>query len=495
MNASGRIDEQPQSLRDAARDFAPFGGAIALALVTVPIASSIEWTQYAIATALLLVAVASRFALVRRGRGGLRWIFPSLVVLAALGLLRNSAGGISSGVSAVAIVPVFYVALHSEARRDLYALLGALAVFYIVPILLVGPPAYPQTQYRAALLSVAVSSIIGLATQRLVGMARQRAEEARTREWMLQQVSTVMRSLFGSPQVRIDVCEAARTIGDGTVAVLYEPVLGTHMMRSTAVVGLDAEQIEIPIDRPSAVRDAFRTGRGILITEGIEQHVGSRELWEASGSPASVLYEPLLRGSEPIGVLVVGWTDAVQFGSPRVTVVELLAHEAAAVITRADTLTQLSDMAETDPLTGLPNRRAWDVGIAQLLGEGAEFTVAMLDFDHFKQYNDTYGHPAGDRLLKETAALWREQLRSGDLLARLGGEEFGLLLLGCDAVHATEVIERLRGAVYGERTCSAGFAVRQPGESSDAVMKRADEALYEAKAAGRDRTCLSAAAA
>jgi diguanylate cyclase (GGDEF)-like protein len=165
------------------------------------------------------------------------------------------------------------------------------------------------------------------------------------------------------------------------------------------------------------------------------------------------------------------------------------------VITRADTLTQLSDMAETDPLTGLPNRRSWDARVARLLGEGAEFTVAMLDFDHFKQYNDTYGHPAGDRLLKETAALWREQLRAGDLLARLGGEEFGLLLPGCDAAHAREVVERLRGAVYGDRTCSAGFAVRRPAESADAVMMRADEALYQAKVAGRDRACLSPAAA
>lgn len=493
MKAIERIEEPPQNLRDAARDFAPFGGAIALAWITVPIASSIDWAQYAIATTLLFVAVVSRLVLVRQGYRGLRWIFPSLIVLAGLGLLRNSAGGISSGASAVAIVPVFYVALHSEARRDLYILLVALAIFYIMPILLVGPPAYPQTQYRAALLAVSVSSIIGLATQRLVGIARQRAEEARTREWMLQQVSSVMRSLFGSPQVRIDVCEAAKMIGDGTAAVLYEPVLGTDVMRASAIVGLDAEEIEIRLDRPSAVCEAFRAGRGVLVTEGMEQRVGSRELWEASGRPSSALYEPLLRGSEPIGVLVVSWIGAVEAGGPRVTVVELLAHEAAAVITRADAVTQLSDMAETDPLTGLPNRRAWDLGIAQLLGEGAEFTVAMLDFDHFKQYNDTYGHPAGDRLLKETAALWREQLRAGDVLARLGGEEFGLLLPGCDAAHAGEVIERLRGAVYGDRTCSAGFAVRQPGESSDAVMMRADEALYEAKAAGRDRACLSAA--
>jgi diguanylate cyclase (GGDEF)-like protein len=301
-----------------------------------------------------------------------------------------------------------------------------------------------------------------------------------------------MRGLFGSPQVRTDVCEAARTIGAATAAVLYEPVLGSAVMRSTAVVGLDAEEIEIPIDRPSAVREAFQSGRGILITEDVETRVGSRELWEASGRPESVLYEPLLRGSEPIGVLVVGWVGKVQAGGPRATVVELLAHEAAAVITRSDTLSQLSDMAETDPLTGLPNRRAWDLCVAGVLGEGRDFTIAMLDFDHFKQYNDTYGHPAGDRLLKETAALWREQLRGDDLLARLGGEEFGLLLRDCDAVRAAEVIERLRGAVYGERTCSVGYAMHRPGEGSVEVIARADAALYEAKDAGRDRACLSA---
>jgi diguanylate cyclase (GGDEF)-like protein len=131
--------------------------------------------------------------------------------------------------------------------------------------------------------------------------------------------------------------------------------------------------------------------------------------------------------------------------------------------------------------------------VAEALGEGARFTVAMLDFDHFKQYNDTYGHPAGDRLLKETAAMWREQVRSGDLLARLGGEEFGLLLLNCNPDRVREVIERLRGAVYHDRTCSVGFAVHRPGESSEQVTARADAALYEAKKSGRDRVCMSAA--
>jgi diguanylate cyclase (GGDEF)-like protein len=73
-------------------------------------------------------------------------------------------------------------------------------------------------------------------------------------------------------------------------------------------------------------------------------------------------------------------------------------------------------MASTDALTGLPNRRAWETHLDRALLDGQPFVLAMLDLDHFKSFNDTRGHPAGDRLLKETAAAWREELRSGDFL-------------------------------------------------------------------------------
>ena len=87
--------------------------------------------------------------------------------------------------------------------------------------------------------------------------------------------------------------------------------------------------------------------------------------------------------------------------------------------------------------------------------------------------------------------MWREQLRSGDLLARIGGEEFGLLLLGDDTHRTAEVINRMQRLIYGNRTCSVGFAVWRTGEASDMVMARADAALYEAKESGRDRVCMS----
>jgi diguanylate cyclase (GGDEF)-like protein len=469
---------------------APFALAALLAWVSVLVGSTIDWTLYAIATVLLLCAGVPRVVLTHRGRLG--GVVSSLVFLAAVAMLRAAVGGANSGVSVVSLITVFYVALYGEGSRQLYIVIAGVAAFYLLPIVLVGPPQYPHTQYRAALLTVAVSSIIGLATRKLVEEVRHQAQQASDRERMLEQVNEVVRGLSYSPHARDAVCEAARSVGEASVAVIFEPVrTGASTLAPTATAGLELASVEIS-DPHSAISETFASGHPCLITEDIEQHLSSREMWEAAGQPTSVLYEPLLRGAETVGVLAVGWSANVRAKGSRATVVALLAHEAAAVIDRADTLNELTDMASTDPLTGLPNRRAWDAHINKALADGRQLIVAMLDLDHFKEFNDTYGHPVGDRLLKETAAIWREQLRSGDLLARLGGEEFGLLLIDCDAARASEVIERLRGLVHYGRTCSAGLARRRPGESADAVMARADAALYEAKASGRDRVCIGA---
>lgn len=477
----------------AAPSLVPFAVAAILAWATVVVGTTIDWPLYGVSAALLTGAgVLAALRATGRWRARYAATFPALVFLAAVALLRNSAGGINSGAAVVSLIPVFYTALYSETRHQIYVVLAGVAVFYLAPIVIVGPPAYPHLQYRAALLTVAVSSIIGLATRRLVADVRHEAGEALVRERMLGQVNDIFRGLYTSPQARAEVCEAARSISEASIAVLYEPVAGADVMRSTAIAGLDAGPREISTLEPGAVADTFASGQSRLISGEAEGQLGSLELWPAGRRPASVLCEPLMRGGQPLGVLVVGWPSGVEASSPRVSVVGLLAHEAAAVLDRADALSALSDMASTDPLTGLPNRRAWDARVARALAASQQFTIAMFDFDHFKLYNDTHGHPAGDRLLKETAAVWREQLRGGDLLARLGGEEFGLLLLDCDNDRAIEVIERLRALIFQDQTCSAGFAARRPGESAEAVMWRADRALYDAKAQGRDRVCMSA---
>ena len=174
-------------------------------------------------------------------------------------------------------------------------------------------------------------------------------------------------------------------------------------------------------------------------------------------------------------------------------------------------LTKLADHEErliheskTDPLTGLFNRRHF-TELCQLeegraRRHGFPFSVLMLDIDHFKRINDTYGHPVGDQAIKAVADVCTKALRPHDLLARYGGEEFVLTLPQTDSEGARTVAERIRTmtealTVPSEQgpvrvTVSIGISTYQTGLEFDRVVQRADEALYEAKQSGRNRVVI-----
>jgi diguanylate cyclase (GGDEF)-like protein len=214
-------------------------------------------------------------------------------------------------------------------------------------------------------------------------------------------------------------------------------------------------------------------------------------------------FEPVLRGDAPAGVLVLAWAEPVS-ATHRTAALGLLATEAAIAIERADLVEQLNGLAMTDPLTGVDNRRAWDAELDRALAaakdEHAAITVALLDFDHFKAFNDTRGHQSGDLLLKEATAAWRSLLRPGDRLARYGGEEFIVLAADTDAPTALMVADKLREALNvvelpddgGAVTGSFGVAsFPEHGGDADLLMRAADRALYCAKARGRNRVELA----
>jgi diguanylate cyclase (GGDEF)-like protein len=156
---------------------------------------------------------------------------------------------------------------------------------------------------------------------------------------------------------------------------------------------------------------------------------------------------------------------------------------------------ELERLASTDSLTGLPNRRVWEDALPRELARsqraGTPVAIALLDLDHFKTYNDHNGHQGGDLLLKEAAAAWPVELRESDLLARHGDEEFALLLPDCGTADAADVVEKVRRATPAEATSSAGVAVWNGIETADQLIRRAGEALSEAKRSGRDRTVVA----
>ncbi len=169
-------------------------------------------------------------------------------------------------------------------------------------------------------------------------------------------------------------------------------------------------------------------------------------------------------------------------------------------------IARLYEAARTDPLTGLLNRRGFrellDLELERARRGGAPMTLVVGDVDHFKEVNDRLGHPAGDAVLRRVADVLRQGVRQIDAVARVGGEEFGLVLSDLDATGAFVIAERLRCVLadaFGSETVpvtiSFGIAsYSEHGETAGSLLRASDEALYAAKQAGRDRTVIHAPA-
>ena len=160
-----------------------------------------------------------------------------------------------------------------------------------------------------------------------------------------------------------------------------------------------------------------------------------------------------------------------------------------------DQAAQLAALAHNDALTGIPNRRSWDLDLVREMARcrrsGTPLHLALLDVDHFKRFNDTNGHQAADLLLKSAAASWRAQLREGDMLARYGGEEFAALLVGCSQPEAVAILDRVRAATPLGETVSIGVVQWDGQQSPEQLIGLADDALYQAKHQGRNRVVAS----
>jgi len=221
---------------------------------------------------------------------------------------------------------------------------------------------------------------------------------------------------------------------------------------------------------------------------------------------------PLLAQGEALGVLYV--EDKAEFGShsPEAARFErtILRRRAAAAAERVSLALanlklreMLRNQSIRDPLTGLYNRRYLEESLNRELHRanrtGRSISLAMLDLDHFKHFNDTFGHQVGDILLKEVASVIKGRVRAGDLACRYGGEEFCLVIAEVNVDGASRCIESVRDAIkhlslhnrgqtLGTITVSAGIAMYPAhGEDAEHLIRAADDALYRAKKAGRDR--------
>jgi|SRR5579875_2119378 len=286
---------------------------------------------------------------------------------------------------------------------------------------------------------------------------------------------------------------------DRVRSILEAVAVGYLMSRDTRIVevnqilcrmlGFDREEL-LDLEMPWP----FTPPEGLEISYAMAPRMTAEALARGHSEPVEL---PLMRkdGSRFMGEVVIapvrdaageidGWVSTIRDVSKR--------H---------DYEVELERLARHDPLTGLPNRRLFnerlDQEMADAMRHNRSMAVAILDLDGFKAVNDKHGHPAGDRALCETARRLEKVLRRGDLLARIGGEEFAWILPEVHSHGAWAAAERARHAIrdqpfgeIGRLTISVGVAMRGELESAFELYQQADESLYRAKHEGRDRTIM-----
>ncbi len=295
---------------------------------------------------------------------------------------------------------------------------------------------------------------------------------------------------------RTTLVHAVREVTGASCVLLWELAGSGEALEVTAADGAAVRGMALALDGGTLTARVFTGGVLAFVPDmAADPRISLR--WREITGAGSSAWVPVRGDGRVHGVLAVGWPavrDAL--GAREAELLRLLAAEAAVTIHRTALLDSLQATARTDPLTGLPNRRVWDEDLERELARarrhGGTLCLAMLDLDHFKAFNDHHGHQAGDRLLAAAAAAWRPILRTTDTLARYGGEEFAVLLPHSDHDAARVVIERLLGSVPLGQTASAGIAQWDGEEPAEALLARADAALYAAKGAGRARAVTAA---
>ncbi|MBJ7472500.1 MAG: diguanylate cyclase [Solirubrobacteraceae bacterium] len=314
----------------------------------------------------------------------------------------------------------------------------------------------------------------------------------------LARLALLAKAVARESDARESVVHGVAELADATFAVLCELTPSGDDLVVTRSTRSGLVGTRIPLNAaPSGTGLAYATAEPVFVPDGDQSPLLNPRLRELADG-RSFLFQPVLVDDQPAAVLAVAWADPIaELSTRQRNLVALAADEAAAALVRLRALRGWEEAALTDVLTGVPNRRAFerlfDEALETAQEHGRPLAVALMDLNGFKLLNDSEGHAAGDRVLKESASLWMEELRPTDTLARLGGDEFAVLLPTCGTADATAVADRLRSALRHEAGCGVGIAVWNREETAAELLHRADEALYADKSAGARRRLASQA--
>ena len=286
-------------------------------------------------------------------------------------------------------------------------------------------------------------------------------------------------------------------------------VIGALAEGGVEIKGIEA----VPIEGEGLTSRAARIGRSMRIDRDGELTMGGTTTVAAPGSPSSQtgrpplesgVITPLIVGARVVGTMSCWSREQAHFTIEDERLLEMMASSVATAIVASETIETTSRHAYIDPLTELPNRRQLNEDLHGLLANlrerSAKAVVAMADIDHFKRFNDDYGHKVGDITLQTVAGVLAKEKRDSDHIYRYGGEEFVMIFLDADGEEAKALAERLRAAVEGtvlnlsgqpqagSITISIGLACMPlHGDRVGDLIELADIAMYQSKTAGRNQ--------
>ncbi len=303
-------------------------------------------------------------------------------------------------------------------------------------------------------------------------------------------LETIAHALGGTADSRPVACRVAAQVVGAQVCALLEPS-GRDFV-SSAVHGAELAPVTIQ-PRPevdTGFGRAFTATEPYFVPDATAHPALAKPLVERTRA-RTARFEPVVRDGQVVGVLLLIWqTPRENLDAGEAATLRLVAAQAGAAIQQSALRARAGQLALSDALTGVAARRLWDEELPRELARAKRYdqplSVAVVDVDRLGHFNRGRGRKEGDRLLKETAAAWRMGLRDVDLIARLSGGTFGVVLPNCGLAEACEVLERLREATPRDQTASAGVARWDGEEPAELLVLRCRDALATAKSAGRD---------
>jgi len=319
-------------------------------------------------------------------------------------------------------------------------------------------------------------------------------------------LSQKLSTLSREAEVRELLLRSARNLVplDGAAVVMADDLQTRYVVEECHGWAAAFAKREVGLSEKTWAAWVLRSAEDPYLLDNVASHQDRMPILvldEGGNRTESLLAVPLKARNRTLGALILtGPRGSFDAASHRV--LGILANQAAATVSLIKDREQQKELAVRDGLTNLYNRRAFGELLAQAVAredrQGGRLALILLDLDHFKKLNDTYGHPAGDEALRATARVLTQHLRKGDQAARYGGEEFVVILPGTEEEGALHLAERVREAIHTHRLVFEGARIALsgslgaavwPGDGKDpeALLGAADRALYASKQAGRNR--------